>query len=220
MRALLVGGGKIGSFLARELLGADHAVAVVEANSERAEALADDVDVVVIHGDGTDVGMLRAGDIDRADWLLAVTGLDEVNLVACQLGMMLGAKRVLARLNNPLNRPTFDALEIPVVGVTDLIVQIMSQEIAASDLERIAVLGRGQLSLCEFELPNGFASTLIEDLELPRPSVIAVVLRGDIAIVPEATTRLEPGDRITAVTTVALESTLHDVFAAKEVRHE
>jgi trk system potassium uptake protein TrkA len=214
VRALLVGGGKVGSFLARELLSAGHTVAVVEPNQERAEAIADDIDVVVIQGDGTDVGMLHAGDVDRADWLLAVTGLDEVNLVACQLGTTLGAKRVLARLNNPLNRPTFDALAIPVVGVTDLIVQIMSQEIAVADLDRVAVLGRGQLSLCEFEIPESFVATPIEDLDLPRPSVIAVVLRGETAIVPEAATRLEPGDRISAVTTVALESTLHRVFAS------
>lgn len=214
MRALLIGGGKVGSFLARELLAAGHAVAVVEPNPERAEAIADDIDVVVIQGDGTDVGMLHAGDVDHADWLLAVTGLDEVNLVACQLGATLGAKRVLARLNNPLNRPTFDALGVPVVGVTDLIVQIMSQEIAVSDLDRVAVLGRGQLSLCEFELSENFVPTTIKDLALPRPSVIAVILRGDAALVPEADTRLEPGDRITAITTVALESTLHGVFAA------
>lgn len=214
MRALLIGGGKVGSFLARELLAAGHAVAVVEPNAERAEALADDLDAVVIQGDGTDVGMLHAGDVDRADWLLAVTGLDEVNLVACQLGTTLGARRVLARLNNPLNRPTFDALEIPVVGVTDLLVQIMSQEIAVADLDRVAVLGRGQLSLCEFEVPDDFSPTAIEDLDLPRPSVIAVVLRGESAIVPEANTQLRPGDRITAVTTVALEATLHGVFAS------
>jgi trk system potassium uptake protein TrkA len=214
VRVLVVGGGKVGSFLARELLAAGHTVAVVEPNPERAEGIADDIDVVVIHGDGTDVGMLHAGDVDRADWLLAVTGLDEVNLVACQLGTTLGAKRVLARLNNPLNRPTFDALHIPVVGVTDLIVQIMSQEIAVADLDRVAVLGRGQLSLCEFELSESFTPTPIQELDLPRPSVIAVVLRGETAIVPEAATRLEPGDRITAVTTVALESTLHRVFAS------
>lgn len=214
MRALLVGGGKVGSFLARELVSAGHSVSVIETNPDRSQALADDVDAVVLDGDGTDVGVLEAGDVHRADWLLAVTGLDEVNLVACQLGLTLGAKRVLARLNNPLNRPTFDALEIPVVGVTDLIVQVISQEVAVSDLERIAVLGRGQLSLCEYELPDDFVPVELHELDLPRPSIVAVVLRGEEAIVPEATTRLLPGDRITALTTVEQESMLHAVFAA------
>jgi trk system potassium uptake protein TrkA len=209
-----VGGGKVGSFLARELVSAGHTVSVIETNLDRSQALADDVDAVVLDGDGTDVGVLQACDVHRADWLLAVTGLDEVNLVACQLGLTLGATRVLARLNNPLNRPTFEALEIPVVGVTDLIVQVISQEIAVSDLERIAVLGRGQLSLCEYELPDDFEPVELHELKLPRPSIIAVVLRGDGAIVPEATTRLRPGDRITALTTVEQEAMLQAVFAA------
>jgi trk system potassium uptake protein TrkA len=213
MRVILVGGGKVGSFLARELVSAGHTVSVIEMNPDRSQALADDVDAVVLDGDGTDVGVLEACDVHRADWLLAVTGLDEVNLVACQLGLTLGAERVLARLNNPLNRPTFDALGVPVVGVTDLIVQVISQEVAVSDLARIAVLGRGQLSLCEYELPDDFEPVEVHELTLPRPSIIAVVLRGDEAIVPEAATRLRPGDRITAITTVEQEAMLHAVFA-------
>ena len=46
--------------------------------------------VVVFQGDGTDVDLLMSADVDRADWVLAVTGLDEVNLVSCQLALTLG----------------------------------------------------------------------------------------------------------------------------------
>jgi trk system potassium uptake protein TrkA len=212
MRVLLVGGGKVGSFLARELVSEGHFVAVVETNEERARAAADDIDAVVIHGDGTDVGVLRSADVAQTDWLLAVTGLDEVNLVACQLGLTLGAERVMARLNAPDNRATFEALEIPVVAVTDLIVHVISQEIAATDLSRIAVVGRGQISLCEFEVPTGFPPTEVRELDLPAPAVLAAVVRGDHVLVPEADTVVEPGDRITAVTTVVHESDLVDLF--------
>lgn len=215
MRVLLIGGGKVGSFLARELVSAGHFVALVEMSEDRAQAVADEVDAVVIHGDGTNVAVLEAADIHDAEWLLAVTGRDEVNFVACQLGLTLGVKRVLARLNTPWNRATFEALSIPVVGITDLMVQVISQEVAVSQLERIAVLGRGQLSLCEYEIPPGFPPTELRDLQLPGPSLIAAIVREDGVIVPEAATRLLPGDRIAAVTTVAQESELHRVFAAK-----
>jgi len=213
MRVVLVGGGKVGSFLAMELVSAGHFVAVVEANEDRAQAVADDVNAVVIHGDGTNVGVLEAASVRDADWLLAVTGLDEVNLVACELGQTLGAERVLARLNTPWNRPTFDALKIPVVGITDLMVQVISQEVAVSQLHRIAVIGRGQLSLCELDIPPGFAPIELQHLTLPEPSVVVAVSREDHVIVPQATTQLLPGDRITAVTTIAQESELHRVFA-------
>ena len=161
------------------------------------------------------MGVLDAAGVRDADWLLAVTGLDEVNFVASQLGLTLGAKRVLARLNTPWNRATFEALDIPVVGITDLMVQVISQELAASQLERIAVLGRGQLSLSELEIPSGFAPTNLQELQLPAPPLIAAIMRRDEVIVPEATTRLFPGDRIALVTTVALESELQRVFGAE-----
>lgn len=213
MRVLLIGGGKVGSWLAQELVSQGHLVALVEESEDRAQAVADDVDAVVIHGDGTDVGVLEAADVHNADWLLAVTGLDEVNLVSCQLGLTLGAKRVLARLNAPLNRATFEALKIPVIGITDLMVQVISQEVAVSHLARIAVIGRGQLSLSEYEIPESFTPTRIQDLKLPERSLIVAIQRDDQVTVPKATTRLLPGDRITAVTTVAQESNLQQVFA-------
>ena len=213
MRVLLIGGGKVGSWLAQELVSQGHLVALVEESEDRAQAVADDVDAVVIHGDGTDVGVLEAADVHNADWLLAVTGLDEVNLVSCQLGLTLGAKRVLARLNAPVNRATFEALKIPVVGITDLMVQVISQEVAVSQLARIAVIGRGQLSLSEYEIPESFTPTRIQDLKLPERSLIVAIQRDDEVTVPKATTRLLPGDRITAVTTVAQESNLQQVFA-------
>ena len=213
MRVLLIGGGKVGSWLAQELVSQGHLVALVEESEDRAQAVADDVDAVVIHGDGTDVGVLEAADVHNADWLLAVTGLDEVNLVSCQLGLTLGAKRVLARLNAPLNSATFEALKIPVIGITDLMVQVISQEVAVSQLARIAVIGRGQLSLSEYEIPESFTPTRIQDLKLPERSLIVAIQRDDEVTVPKATTRLLPGDRITAVTTVAQESNLQQVFA-------
>jgi trk system potassium uptake protein TrkA len=157
--------------------------------------------------------LLKAADVDRADWALAVTGLDEVNLIACQLALTLGAKRVLARLNNPRNRPTFDALGIQVVAVTDLMARVISQEVEVPDLSRIAVIGSGRLSLCEIEIPDGFPDRPLAELDLPAPSVLVTVKRGDEVWVPGAKTRLEPGDRVTAVTVVSNEAALHASLA-------
>ncbi len=218
MRMLLVGGGKVGSFLARELVTEGHFVAVVEPNAERAQSLADDIDAVVIHGDGTDVSVLRAADVADADWLLAVTGRDEVNLVACQLGTTLGAKHIIARLNAPANRATFEALHIPVVAVTDLMVRVISQEIATAGLERIALVGRGQVSVLEFEVPLSFRPSEIRTIDLPDPTVLAAVVRGTEVIVPSASTVIVPGDRITAVTAVEYEDALRRVFADRRER--
>jgi trk system potassium uptake protein TrkA len=199
VRILIVGGGKVGANLSRMLEAAGHIVSLIEINTERAETLIENADYMVFQGDGSDVELLRAADIERVDWAVAVTGHDEDNLVACELARTLGAKNILARLNNPLNRPTFEALGVPVVGVTDLIAQVISREVELIDLSRLAVIEGGDVSLVERELPDDFPSTLITELELPRPSLIITLIREGRASVPGPNTVLKAGDKVLGV---------------------
>jgi len=209
VRIIIIGAGKIGRHLARELADAGHAVTVAESDAEVARHLAESVDALVLEGDGTSMSVLRSAEVSRADWLLAVTGQDEVNLTACELAETLGAKRVLARLNDPRNRATFDALGIPVVAVTDLISQLISREIDFFHLERIALLARGRISLIEVEVGSGIPARMVAELGLPPQTVLVAVTRegekGEV-LVPRGETVIKPGDRVLAVTSVDQES--------------
>lgn len=205
MRVILVGGGKVGSYLAKELFKAGHVVTVIEESHTHAESLSDDSKVLVLEGDGTDINLLKAADTDRADWVLAVTGLDEVNLVACQLATTLGARHVLARLNNPLNRPTFEALEIPVVAVTDVMATLISREVEVDEFRHITLLGRGEVSVYEVDVPANLEPVPVAELRLPKGSLLIALVSGDDVSVPTATTVVRPGDQVTAVSSVELE---------------
>lgn len=216
MRVTLIGGGKVGSFLAKELFKAGHVVTVIEEAHAHAEALSDDSKVLVLEGDGTDINLLKAADTDRSDWVLAVTGLDEVNLVACQLASTLGAKHVLARLNNPLNRPTFEALEIPVVAVTDVMATLISREVEVDEFRHITLLGRGEVSVYEIDVPEEVEPVPIPELRLPKGALLVALVSGDEVSVPTATTILHPGDQVTAVSSVELQD---QVRAALGYRH-
>lgn len=219
MRIVIIGGGKVGSYLTRVMREAGHVVAVIEQDAGRAESIAEETEALVLEGDGTDVELLNTAGVDRADWVLAVTGQDESNVVACQLAATLGASRVLARLNNPRNRPTFEALGIPVVAVTDLMVQVISREVQADvgELVRLALLGRGQVSLLEVSIPDDTDEPEVIDLDLPQPSILVTVVRGDEVMVPRANTRLRPGDRVLAVTTVENEGPLRSALRDRSV---
>ncbi len=209
MRIIVIGAGKIGRHLARELAEAGHAVTIAESDGEVARRLAESVDALVLEGDGTSMALLKSAEVSRADWLLAVTGQDEVNLTACELAETLGAKRVLARLNDPRNRATFDALGIPVVAVTDLITQLISREIDFLHLERIALLARGSISLIEAEVGLHTPARRVADLGLPEQTVLVAVTReaqGGEVVIPNGETIVEPGDRVLVVTTVEQEA--------------
>lgn len=214
MRALIVGGGEVGAYLAQVLGAQGHTVSLIESDSKRATAISETTKAMVLLGDGTDIQLLRDGDVHRADWVLAVTGKDQDNIVACQLSMTLGAKRVLARLNDPKNRHTFDALHIPVVAVTDMMVQVISAEVDLDVQEavRVALLGRGQVSLLSLEIPSHASPRKVIDLELPHPTILVTVMRGEEVLVPGAETIIQAGDRVLAVTNVDQEVALRGVL--------
>jgi trk system potassium uptake protein TrkA len=215
VRILIIGAGKIGRHLARELAEGGHAVTVAEADAEAARSLAESADALVLEGDGTSMNILKDAEVSRTDWLLALTGQDDVNLTACELAETLGAKRVLARLNDPRNRATFEALGIPVVAVTDLISQLISREIDFLHLERIALLGRGRISLIEVEVQWDAPARRVAALGLPGQTVLVAVTReeaGGEVIVPRGDTLIQPGDRVLVVTTVEQESQVREAL--------
>ncbi len=201
MKVLIVGGGKVGGHLT-EVLTEDRAVVVViEMDAAHAKELAEETSALVIQGDGTDVRILDEADCEHADYLVAVTGSDEDNLVACQLARTaFGCEKVLARVNDPRNARTFDALAVPRVSVTDLFVQVLEQQLDLGDLTRVAALGKGEASLVEIEVPTGRSPAAVAALGLPANTVLAAIRRGDEVLIPAGQDQVMPGDKIMVVT--------------------
>ena len=216
MRTLIVGGGKVGSYLARKLARSGHTVTVIEPRHDVAMKVVGETGVIVFEGDGTDVELLKRADVHRSDWMLAVSGKDDVNLVASQLGKTLGATKVLARLNDPANSPTFAALGIKTVAVTDLMVGVLERDLKVDVLEASVLLAHGKLSVTEFEVGPTFEEKALQDIDVPSFSVIVAVERGDVLIVPRGPTVIRPGDRVVATSLVDKASDLLVEFCAEK----
>lgn len=213
MRIVIVGGGKVGSHLSRVVASGKSTVVLIELNEERAQQLAATTPAMVLEGDGTDVRMLEEADCERADFLVAVTGNDEDNLVACQLARTaFGCEHVLARVNDPRNEPTFRALKVPSVSVTDLLVQILGQQIDVGDISRVAALGTGEASLLEIEVPPDRSPAAVAALGLPDSTILAAIRREGQLIIPSGTDQVVPGDRIMVVTFTRNEDEVRSVI--------
>ena len=212
MYVVLVGGGRIGRHIARDLSDAGHEVTVLEKLADRCEQLVAETDVLVIEGDAGDVRYLEQAHVDRADVFVATTPEDEDNLVSCQLARIeFGVRRTIARVNTPKNVDIFEKLGIEAVSSTRLISELLENEFSVGELIHLTSLKGGRVSLVEIRIPDGPGAPSprnVQDLDLPHESVIVAIFRGDQTVIPRGDTTLEPGDEVVAITTPELEKRL------------
>jgi len=206
MYILIVGGGRIGYFLATRLLKEKHTVVIVEKEEERANEIAKQLDVVIVHGDGCEPYILQQAGIERADVVAAVTGKDEDNFIVCQIAKeQFNVKRTIARVNDPENEKAFNELGIDVpIGATIILGKIIEEEASFTDFVDLFSFKRGKLALIRVDLPetSPVIDKKLQELQLPPNSVLVSVLRGDEIIVPKGDTVLMPRDDIVALTLV------------------
>jgi len=213
VRVVIVGGGKLGAELAGRLLEKGEAVIVIEEHEERARRLSDLTRALVLTGDGTDMRRLESLDLRASDVFVAVTGVDEDNLVACQLATAaFGVRRVLARMNDPRNRAAFRALGVPTVNVTDEMTDMIERSIDLSDHITRALPERGELVTAGIAVPESFPPTTVTGLGLPPSTIVVSVTRGDSVAVPDGTTEVQGGDHLLFVTQSASIDALDRIF--------
>jgi trk system potassium uptake protein TrkA len=131
MYAIVIGGGKVGYFLSRDLLERGDEVTLVEKDGSRADWLESQLGSIVMRGDGDEMAFLRSTGIERADAVLAVTGDDEDNLVALQLAKKeFNVSLTIARVNNPANVEIFKALGVDeAVSATEVLLSALERTV-------------------------------------------------------------------------------------------
>jgi len=137
MFVLIVGGGKVGSYLTRALVAQGHEVVIVEKAERKARLLEQLLERnVTIVGDGCDPLVLEQAGLARADVVIADTGDDEDNLVVCLITKKNAKARCIARVNNPRNKLIFDSLDqenpVTTISSTEVILDAIHKHVTAS----------------------------------------------------------------------------------------
>lgn len=200
MRIIVVGGGKIGYYLCRTLIEHGHDPVLVEYEEKTAVRLADELDIPVVWGDGTMLEPLVSAGIEKADALVAVTGDDEKNLVACQLAKTtFGVKRAVAKANDPKNADIMRQLGIDnTVSATANIARMIEQEVDLANVKQLISLNQGDSGIFELTLPEDYCydGKYLIDIKLPDQSIITAIQRGGECIIPRGRTAIRSGDRL------------------------
>ncbi len=216
MYVVIVGGGRIGRHIARDLTEKGHEVTVIERVANRCEQLVASVDVLVIEGDACDVSYLEQAHTDRADVFVATTHEDDDNLVACQLAKIeFGVSRAISRVNTPKNVEIFDTLGIEPVSSTKLLSELLENEFSVGELIHLTSLKGGKVRLVELRVPTGRAAPApraIVDLDLPLESVIVALFRGEETLIPRGVTEIVAGEGVVALATPVHEDELTAVL--------
>ena len=101
MKIIIVGNGKVGYAIARQLAVEDHDITIVDDDAAALHRADSTLDVMCVEGNGASISVLDAAGVRGADLVIAVTNLDETNLVCCLIAKKLGAQHTIARVRNP-----------------------------------------------------------------------------------------------------------------------
>src|SRR5919109_2212836 len=154
---IIVGAGKVGWNLARELLEKGHEVTLIENNRNRYLTVEQELEHNIQYGDASELWVLERAGISRADLVVAVTGDDEDNMLICQVAKeKYLVDRIVARVNNPRNVDHFKLLGIhPVVSATDLILRLIEHEVPQYGLVQLLDLTEDRLEIIELQVAEG-----------------------------------------------------------------
>lgn len=204
MYVIVVGGGKVGYYLTKELLAAGHELVLLEKDPARARQIADEIGSVVLAKDGCEGKHLAEAGANRAAIVAAVTGDDEDNLVVCQMAKHhFDVPRTIARVNNPSNEPLFRHLGVDeIISPTRMILGAVEQDIPVHALLHLAQLEGGEQELVEAQIvaESPAVGRRAADFSLPEGCSLFALLRDDMAQAITPDTVLQAGDKVIAVT--------------------
>lgn len=166
MKIIIVGCGKIGSTIARELNDEGHHIVVIDKNPQAVENLTGSIDIMGITGNGASFEILQEAEIENADLIIAVTGADELNIYCCLLARSAGVRHTIARVRNP--EYTKDLPRIK--DILGLSLSINPELICAREMDRllkfpgaieIDTFAKGVVELIKISVPeNSFLSNV------------------------------------------------------------
>ncbi len=204
MNIVVLGAGTVGTSIAELLCSRDHSVTVVDSDYEQTRRINDDLDVRVITGSASQSSIMFQAGIASADLCLAVTGNDEVNIVAASMAKAMGARRSLARVYAPVFRDlsTFDYqrhFQIDrLLSLEHLTAIELAREIRDPSSILVEQFTRGELQVetIEIERESRMTRGTIRELKMPDGTRIGTITRENKTWIVGPDDQLQVGDRI------------------------
>lgn len=220
MRVILIGGGKLVYFLAKQFISKGYHLTIINADQQEAISFSRNLQATVINGEGSNPQILFQAGAYQADIALSLTSHDEDNLIACQIAQKeYGVPRTLALINDPENRPIFEELGVSVAfSATEIIANLIEQRTSSDEIKNLLPIAEGKINVTEIALSNSAAAVgkTIQELQLSRGTLIASILRQGKVFVPRGDTMLTDGDRLILISQPEYSEQLWQLLVAEQ----
>ncbi|WP_027701214.1 Trk system potassium transporter TrkA [Metaclostridioides mangenotii] len=205
MKIVIIGDGKVGHKLAKQLSEEDHDIVLIDHKSAKLKNSMNELDVIGIEGDGASHEVLIEAGIDTANLAIACTSSDSMNMMCCLLAKKLGAEKTIARVRNPVYYKQMylikDDLRLSMAVNPELeVAEEISRVLIFPSASKIETFAKGKVELVEFKVEQG---TPIDGLSLEELSkkyshsvLICAVKRNQKVLIPSGDFVLESGDKI------------------------
>ena len=199
-KVMIVGGGKTGFYLAEKLADFGAAVKIVEKDLERCRYLSTHLNnVMVLHGDGTDINMLDEENLENMDAFVATTGFDEGNLLLSLTAKKHGVEDVISKVSHESYKELIERLDVDIIlNPLDITTSNILRFIQGEKRVISSVLLQGQAEIMEIVAHShmDIIGVPIKKLKLPKGLLIAAIHRGRQVIIPNGETIIKWNDRV------------------------
>ncbi|MDD3165189.1 MAG: Trk system potassium transporter TrkA [Oscillospiraceae bacterium] len=224
-QAMIVGGGKIAFYLAKQLVESHINVKIIDSDLERCRALAELLpDATIIHGDGTDQELLREEGLAQMDAFASLTGIDEENILLSLYAKHHSKAKVLTKLNRISFLEIFGSTELgsvysPRYIAAEAILRYVRgmQNSYGSKIETLCRIANDRAEALEFRVSEQSAvcGVPLMELKFKKNLLICCINRGGKILTPKGQDTIQPNDTVIVVTTNTGFSTLDDILEKK-----
>ncbi len=198
--AIIIGGGRLGRRVAHTLLDLDISVKLIENDSERAELVAEEIpEITVFRGDATDADTLREAGVESTDYLAALTGDDEENVLSALLAKNLGVKRSTVLYTNPDYIDVLEAIGVDrAISVRLAVANEILSMLHIGGVANIALVEEGRGEVLEFDIKENSSviGKMLVDIHMPDESIVGICLRNGEIIIPRGNFIPQVNDRL------------------------
>ena len=199
-KVMILGGGKISYYLADRLSHFGIGVKIIEVKRERCKYLSENLDnVLILHGDGTDLRLLEEENIASMDAFVATTGFDEENLLMALMAKNYGVKNVIAKVSRQNYIEIIEKLGIDVaLNPVDITASNILRYIQGKKLVAVSHLLQGQAEVIELIAQDKMQiiNKPLHSLNLPSGIIIGSIVRDGEVIIPGGDNQIKKGDRV------------------------